>query len=86
MLKKKFGPVFKELQNFLPKNVSKSWDPGYEIRDPRSGIRDPEINLFWIPDPGPGSKRYRIPHPDPQHCYNSEGVMAVPDPVPSWNF
>jgi hypothetical protein len=28
------------------------WDPGSEIRDPISGIRDPEKNLFRIPDPG----------------------------------
>ncbi len=30
-----------------------------------SGIRDPEKNLFWIPDPG-GLKRHRIP--DPELC------------------
>jgi hypothetical protein len=67
MLKKKYGPVLKELYNFLPKKfVTKlqkiwGWDPG-------SGIRDPEENLFRIPDPGPGSKRHWIPDPDPQHC------------------
>jgi len=33
-----------------------------------SGIRDPEKNLFRIPDPGPGSKRHRIPDTDPQYC------------------
>ncbi len=35
-----------------------------------SGIRDPEKP---IPDPGSriqGSKRHRIPDPDPQHCNN----------------
>jgi hypothetical protein len=26
-------------------------------------IRDPEKNLFRIPDPGPGSKRHQIPDP-----------------------
>jgi hypothetical protein len=36
---------------------------GFGIRDPRSGIRDPEKNLFRIPDPGPVSKRHRIPDP-----------------------
>jgi hypothetical protein len=30
-----------------------------------SGIRDPEKKT--IPDPGPRSKRHRIPDPDPQH-------------------
>ncbi len=40
-------------------------DPRSGIRDPRSGIRDPGSgkNLFRIP----GSKRHRIPDPDPQH-------------------
>jgi hypothetical protein len=52
MQKKKFGPIFKELFNFLPKNCVKLsniwvWDPGSEIRDPRSGIRKKTI-----PDPG----------------------------------
>jgi hypothetical protein len=55
-------PVFKELQNFLPKNLSLS-SKKYGV-----GIRDPEKNLFRIPDPGPGVKRHRIPDPDPQHC------------------
>jgi hypothetical protein len=32
------------------------------------GIQDPEKNLFRIPDPGQGSKKHRIPDPDPQHC------------------
>jgi hypothetical protein len=31
-----------------------------------SEIRDPEKNLFRIPDPG--VKRHRIPDSDPQHC------------------
>jgi hypothetical protein len=59
--RKKFGPIFKELQNFLPKNLSLSsqnicvWDPGFEIRDPRSGIwkkpiQDPRVKK--APDPG----------------------------------
>jgi hypothetical protein len=45
--RKKFGPNFKELWNFLPKKLSPS-SQKYEfgIRDPRSGI-----NLFRIPDP-----------------------------------
>jgi hypothetical protein len=57
MLKKKFGPIFKELFNLLLKKtftkLSKIW-----LWDPGSGK-----NLFRIP----GSKRHRIPDPDPQH-------------------
>jgi hypothetical protein len=41
--------------------------------DSGSEIRDQEKNLFRIPDPGPGSKRHRIPDPDPQHC--SKGLL-----------
>ena len=49
MLKKKFGPIFKELLKFLPKKFSIcSQIYGFGIRDPRSGIRK---NLFLIPDP-----------------------------------
>jgi hypothetical protein len=78
--RKKFGPNFKELRNFLPKKLSHS-SQKYEfgIRDTRSGIRNKPI-----PDPGsrgqkgtgsqipdPGSQipdpRSRIPDPDPQH-------------------
>jgi hypothetical protein len=55
--KKKIGPIFKELQNFLPKKWSLSSQKyGFEIRDPGKA-------LFRIP----GSKRHRIPDPDPQH-------------------
>jgi hypothetical protein len=46
MLKKKIWSIFKELYNFLPKNLSLS-SQKYGF-----GIRDPEKNLFWIPDPG----------------------------------
>ncbi len=44
------------------------WDPGSEIRDP-------EKNLFRIQ----GSKRHRIPDPDPQHCvvHNYGTVLKV---------
>jgi hypothetical protein len=55
VVKKKFGPIFKELKNFLPKKLSLSSQKyGFGIRDPRSGIRDPGSgkNLFRIPNPG----------------------------------
>jgi hypothetical protein len=67
------------LLKFLPKKLSPSpqkygfriRDPGSEIRDPRSGIRK---NLFRIQ----GSKRHRIPDPDPQHCqYGSRALKAL---------
>jgi hypothetical protein len=55
MRKKKFGPVFKELYNFLAKNLSLSSKKyGVGIRDMRSGKQP-------IPDPGPGAKKA----PDP---------------------
>jgi hypothetical protein len=70
--RKKFGPIFKELlknyRTFTKTTVtklSKIW-----VWNPESGIRDPEKNLFRIPDPGvkkaqdPG---FRIPDPKPQH-------------------
>ncbi len=55
MLKKKFGPVFEELENFLPKNLSLS-----SQRDPGSGkmlfrIPDPGLGVNKAPDPGSGS-------------------------------
>jgi hypothetical protein len=44
--RKKFGPIFQELLKFLPKKLSPS-PQKYGF-----GIRDPEKNLFRIPDPG----------------------------------
>jgi hypothetical protein len=59
MLKKKIWPIFKELLKFLPKKFSLcSQKYGFGIRDPGSGK-----NLSRIQ----GSKRHRIPDPDPQH-------------------
>jgi hypothetical protein len=41
--RKKFGSIFKELYNFLPKKLSlSSQTDGFGIRDPGSEIRDPE--------------------------------------------
>ncbi len=60
MLKKKIWASFqRNLELFTQKFVTKLsqrwvWDPGSEIRDP-------EKNLFRIPDPGPGVKKA----PDP---------------------
>jgi hypothetical protein len=55
VLKKKFGPIFKELQNFFPKKLSiSSLKYGFGIRDPGSEIGDPEksYSRSRIPDPG----------------------------------
>jgi hypothetical protein len=73
-MKTKFGPIYKKIVELsIQKIVIKLskiwvWDLGSGVRDPRSEIRDPGSgkNLFGIPDPG--SKRHRIPDPDPQHC------------------
>jgi hypothetical protein len=46
--RKKFGLIFRELKNFLPKNLSPSVQKyGVGIMDPGSGK-----NLFRIPGPG----------------------------------
>ncbi len=71
MLKKKFWPNFPRIiEVFTQKIVTKPskiwvWDPGSEIRDPRSGIWDPEKT--YSRSRIQGSKRHRIPDPDPQH-------------------
>ena len=49
-------PKHEELQQFLPKNLSLSFQKyGFGIRHPKKAI------------PDPGSKKHRIPDPDPQH-------------------
>ncbi len=70
MLKKKnLGQFSKKYKTFYPKKLSLSSQKyGFGIRDPRSGIRDPAKT--YSGSPIPGSKRHRIPDPDPQHCKN----------------
>jgi hypothetical protein len=67
MLKKKSGPVFKELWNLLPKKLSLS-SQKYEfgIRDPRFGIRNEPI-------PDPGSRGQKGPNPG-SRIRNTEGT------------
>ncbi len=56
VLKKKiFGPIFKELKNFYQKNCQKA----LKNMVLGSGIRDP----------GSRKNLFRIPDPDPQHCW-----------------
>ncbi len=76
--KKKFGPVLKELDNFLPKNLSLSSKKyGVGIRDLRSGIRKKPIT-----DPGSGSRVKKAPDPI-RICITS---VMDPDPVGSETF
>jgi len=56
--RKKFRQIFKELRNFLHKKMSLSFQKyGF-------GIRGQKGTVSRIP----GSKRHRIPDPDPKHC------------------
>jgi hypothetical protein len=64
MLKRKIWASF---QRILELYTQKFFTKLKKIMGLGSEIRDPERNLFRIPDPGPGSKRHRIPNPDPQH-------------------
>ncbi len=86
--RKKFGPIFKELFNFLPKKLLKNMGLGSEIRDSEKPISDPGSKG----QKGTGS---RIPGPDPQHCSvwkQSRALfgiriridLALLDPDPYW--
>jgi hypothetical protein len=61
--RKKFGPNFKELWNFIPKKLSlRSQKYEFGIRNPRSGInpfRIPDPGVKKAPDPGSGSATLR---------------------------
>jgi hypothetical protein len=48
------------------------WDPGSEIRDPEKTYSGSRIQ---------GSKRYRIPDPDPQHCLDPGSRMPDLKPI-----
>jgi hypothetical protein len=61
-----------------------SWDPGSEIRDPRSGIRDPgseirDLEKTYSGSRIQGSKRHRIPDPDPQHWSQIPLTFLIPN-------
>jgi hypothetical protein len=76
MLKKKIWANFQRIVEVFTQKIFNMllniwvWDPGSEIRDLGSEIRDPEKTYLWIPDPGvknapdPGS---RTPDSDLQH-------------------
>jgi hypothetical protein len=72
MSKKKIWANFQRIIELFTQKIvsrlSKVWvsDPGSEIRDPRSGIWD--LEKTYSGSRIQGSKRHRIPDPDPQHC------------------
>jgi hypothetical protein len=50
---------------------------GSGIRDPRSGIRDPEKTYSGSRIQGSISTQSRIPDPDPQHCFSYHQHLPV---------
>jgi hypothetical protein len=50
---------------------------GSGIRDPESGIRNPGSGKTYSGSRIQGSKRHRIPDPDPQHCFHVYQVPQV---------
>jgi hypothetical protein len=81
MVKKKIWPSFQRIIELIPKNLSLSskkygfgiQDPGSEIWDPGSGM-----NLFRIPDPGPGVKK--APTPGSGSATLARTSVVDPDP------
>jgi hypothetical protein len=83
-LKKKIGVSFQRIIELVTqKFVTKLSKDGFGIRNPGSENRDPE-NIFRMADPGfqilvQGSKRHRIPDPDPQHWKRAESFSCSLD-------
>ena len=75
---KKIDPIFQELLKFLPKKLSPS-PQKYEF-----GIRDPEKT--YSGSRIQGSKRHRIPDPDPQHCRYLYAMLRIRDVYPGSSF
>ncbi len=75
--RKNLGQIFKELLNFLPQKLSLSSQKyGFGIRDPEKTYSGSRIQ---------GSKRHRIPDPDPQHwkkVKRPETQIFLSDPDP----
>jgi hypothetical protein len=67
MLKKKIWANFQIIVEVFTQKIFNMlsniwvWDPGSEIRDPEKTYSGSRIQ---------GSKRHRIPDPDPQHCHS----------------
>jgi hypothetical protein len=68
VLKKKICANFQRIIELLTQTIVNKlskiwvWDPGSEIRDPEKTYSVSRIQ---------GSKRHRIPDPDPQHCFKA---------------
>jgi hypothetical protein len=74
--KKNLGEFSKNYRTFYQKNCQKALKNmvlGSGIRDPGSEIRDPEKT--YSGSRIQGSKRHRIPDPDPQHCLTVSYVI-----------
>ncbi len=82
--RKKFGLIFQELLKFFTQKIVTKpskiwvWDPGSEIRDPEKTYSGSRIQ---------GSKRHRIPDPDPQHWKKSYfvAILMVTDEERIWS-
>ncbi len=81
VLKKKIWAKFQRIIELFTKKIVKkllkiwSWDPGSEIRDPEKIYSGSRIQ---------GSKRHRIPDPDPQHCYkHCCNLDKIPHRIPN---
>ncbi len=80
MLKKKIWANFQRIVEVLTQKIFNMlsniwvWDPGSGIRDPGSGK-----NLSRIQ----GSKRHRIPDPDPQQCLVATFALTIRHANPS---
>jgi hypothetical protein len=82
MLKKKIWAHFQRIvEVFAPKifNMLSNiwvWDPGSEIQDPEKTYSGSRIQ---------GSKRHRIPDPDPQH-WLAEPIIVHSDMIPTFDM
>jgi hypothetical protein len=84
MLKRKFGPIFKELyiELFTQKIVIKRskiwvWDPGSEIR--KKPILDPGVKK--APDPGSGSATLQFMQVNLSQGLPLESVLRLPHSI-----
>jgi hypothetical protein len=77
MLKKKIWASFQRIielitQKFVTKLALKNMGLGSGIRDPGSGKKTYSGSRIRVH----GSKRHRIPDPDPQHCYMAKHLVT----------
>jgi len=83
MLKKKIWANFQRIVEVFTQKIFNMlsniwvWDPGSEIRDPEKTYSGSRIQ---------GSKRHRIPDPDPQHCRYLYAMLRIQDFYPGSSF